>query len=138
MKKIFTLLLILPFTQAFSQTLSNTPVIVQAKNPATAFVSSMVLPGLGQMYNEQVEKGLIIFGSQIGLSYAAIKIGVDPDYTDGSKAVVYGLAGVLYLYQILDAPLTADKINRLNKAKSYHNKWTLQQNNNGLGLAYHF
>lgn len=35
------------------------------KNPAVAFASSLIIPGLGQMYNDEVVKGLIFLGADI-------------------------------------------------------------------------
>ena len=37
------------------------------KNPATAWSLSMGLPGLGHMYNEEIDKGLILIGVSSGI-----------------------------------------------------------------------
>jgi TM2 domain-containing membrane protein YozV len=37
------------------------------RNPFTAIVLSAIVPGLGQLYNQQVKKGLVIFGSCLSL-----------------------------------------------------------------------
>lgn len=37
------------------------------KNPCTALLLSMIVPGLGQVYNQETKKGLVIFGSWLGL-----------------------------------------------------------------------
>jgi TM2 domain-containing membrane protein YozV len=37
------------------------------RNPFTAIVLSAIVPGLGQLYNQQVKKGLVIFGSFLSL-----------------------------------------------------------------------
>ena len=37
------------------------------KNPFTALALSAIVPGLGQIYNQEVKKGLVIFGSCLSL-----------------------------------------------------------------------
>ena len=38
------------------------------RNPLLALVLSAIVPGLGQIYNEEARKGLVIIGSCLGLS----------------------------------------------------------------------
>jgi hypothetical protein len=38
-----------------------------ARNPLVAMVLSAIVPGLGQIYNREVKKGLVIFGSCLSL-----------------------------------------------------------------------
>src|SRR5437763_552202 len=38
------------------------------KNPITALVLSVIVPGLGQIFNEEKKKGLVIFASCLGLA----------------------------------------------------------------------
>ena len=38
------------------------------KSPITALVLSVIVPGLGQIFNEEKKKGLVIFGSCLGLA----------------------------------------------------------------------
>jgi hypothetical protein len=48
--------------------ISDDTLIISEKNPAIAFGCSLIIPGLGQMYNEDVGKGFIYFsGSVAGL-----------------------------------------------------------------------
>ena len=37
------------------------------KNPFTSLALSTIIPGMGQMYNQEAKKGLVIFGSCLGL-----------------------------------------------------------------------
>jgi hypothetical protein len=37
------------------------------RNPITSMVLSVIAPGLGQIYNQEVKKGLVIFGSCLSL-----------------------------------------------------------------------
>lgn len=63
-----------------------------SKNPAISAILSFLIPGLGQIYNEQVGKGISIFiGFIIGLALF----------------VVPGV--ILYIWQIFDAYNTAKK-----------------------------
>src|SRR5438046_5716661 len=38
------------------------------KSPITALVLSVIVPGLGKIFNEEKKKGLVIFGSCLGLA----------------------------------------------------------------------
>lgn len=69
--------------------------VVAAKSPGVAAALSFVIPGLGQLYNEQIIKGLVVFAAAIvGLSFC----------------VVPGL--VVWLAGIFDAYSSAQRINR--------------------------
>lgn len=71
----------------------------QVKNPALAAILSFLIPGLGQIYNGEVVKGLIIIGVQIiNILLATIVIGI---FT--------GL--IVFVWAIYDAYKTAEKIN---------------------------
>ena len=83
------------------------------KNSATAFRSA-ALPGLGYMYCGQVNKGYAFMaGSYVGLiggSLLLIKANAD----EAKFASYILLAGgvVTYLYQLIDAPYCAQRVNR--------------------------
>lgn len=91
-----------------------------------AFALSLV-PGLGQLYKGQPEKGYTIMGGEVALVAAifvfeskrsdyADKIGQDPDHADSWRSkskswrqmrnIGIGLAGGLYIYNLIDAALS--------------------------------
>ena len=80
------------------------------KDPTVALLLALLLPGGGQIYNEQPKKALIPIGGLLGagaLMYADI---------DGSAAGVLSLSGALimvstWVWSIFDAPMTAGDLN---------------------------
>ena len=97
------------------------------KSPWVAFLFSYIFPGGGQIYNGQPVKGLLFLtGITIGVGIAVLSYGgSDFDNTNESKSLIYGglgLAALLYIYQLIDAPVSANSINeerriRLNKVE---------------------
>lgn len=103
---------------------------VQKKNPWLAFGLSALITGGGQFYNGQHRKGVAQLGGVIvgiGLMVSAIEDDyeyvsgrvVDPD-GDNANAVL-GLLLVFgnSLWSIIDAPISADRINQQNQQPSY-------------------
>ena len=91
------------------------------KNPVLALVLSAVLPGLGQIYNNQLIKGLILLALNFGISYLISEpvarvfgsSGPMMDRPDILLFLAYGLAGaVLVVVSMIDAKQTADRINK--------------------------
>lgn len=82
-------------------------VVVKHKEPILSAILSLFIPGLGQVYNGQVLKGIIILALYVGL-WAV------------SGMLMFVLIGfctmllpvVLWLYAIYDAYVVAGKINR--------------------------
>ncbi|MCR5589538.1 MAG: hypothetical protein K6F72_07975 [Bacteroidales bacterium] len=78
------------------------------KSPALAFVGSMIIPGLGQMYNDEVEKGLVFLGADIvawGLFY----------FTLGNDIIPYFFAAIgagIHIVAPVEAAISADKTNQ--------------------------
>ena len=94
----------------------------RVKNPLIAIILSALLPGLGQIYNAQVAKGLFLIGFNMVINYLLkeplLKVIEDPDSVERETMIVfvgYSIAGiVLWIYSIVDAKLNADRINREN------------------------
>ena len=95
----------------------------KAKNPILALVLSAVLPGLGQIYNNQISKGFLLLVLNFGISYFisepfALVFGSSGPLLDRPGAflfLAYGLAGaVLVVVSMIDAKQTADRINKDN------------------------
>lgn len=84
----------------------------QYKNPATAFVQSLAMPGLGQMYNDEVNKGLCILGGDIVILVATAIAYTNENYT----VAIIGLAGsfILRAASAIGAAKRAHDINHGN------------------------
>ena len=89
------------------------------KNPILAVVLSALLPGLGQIYNTQVGKGLFFIGFNMIINFLIreplLAVLDDPKSVEQPTMIVfigYSLAGmVLWIYSIIDAKKNADRIN---------------------------
>ncbi|KJS73326.1 MAG: hypothetical protein JL56_11500 [Desulfotomaculum sp. BICA1-6] len=69
------------------------------KNPGLAAVLSFLFIGLGQIYNAQIGKGLLLFGGAIVSGFLTMVI------------IGFILLPVLWLYGIYDAYKTANYLN---------------------------
>jgi len=114
MRKVFIALLgallLLLASQSYSEEYSRM-FVRHEKNPGTAFLYSLVIPGLGQMYNGEVAKGFAILGAEtfliVGGSLLAVLSG------EITIFAVTGIAGgCIKLYSLIDAPISANAINR--------------------------
>ena len=82
--------------------------------PGTAFARSLVVPGLGQMYNGEFGKGVLLFtGAIAGILGATLGAYYCPSKYEslvgwGSVA----LLGGCYVYSLIDAPIVAMRWNR--------------------------
>ncbi len=89
------------------------------KKPIVAIILSVILPGLGQIYNSQVRKGLFFIGLNIVINFLIKEplsaVMSDPENVSRHNMIVftgYLLAGtVLWIYAIVDARKNAYKIN---------------------------
>ena len=94
---------------------------VKEKSPVVAFVLSFIFPGLGQYYNGEWKKGVIQDVLYIGGYVVAFTAGIDYEtdewgytYTTVNGLYALGLltsAGVA-LWSVIDAPISANKINK--------------------------
>jgi TM2 domain-containing membrane protein YozV len=96
------------------------------KEPAVAALLSLVIPGAGQVYNGQTGKGIIQFVLAAGgmATYIVFEKGYDYSYyggyddyykETGNETVSYlglGVAVGASLWSLIDAPVTASKMNR--------------------------
>ncbi len=84
------------------------------KNPGEAFTRALLIPGSGQMYNDQVELGFAVF---VGVPLMIGGGVVTYAYTGTPVAISYlmiGIGGLAYLGSVIHAPLESRKINRKN------------------------
>ena len=142
-----------------SDTVAKTSIIsttVNTKNPWIATGLSIIVPGLGQFYNGHYLKG----GIQLGLVLSGYILLFDAiedntEYSDGTIVDVddddaigeLGLliAGGTALWSIIDAPISANNINKRNQlqAQSLNNKDyqvspLVKQNKLGVKFALRF
>ncbi len=92
------------------------------KSPWVAFLLSYIIPGSGQIYNGEIIKGLLFTGTfLLGAGIALIPaIGA----TSGSdwptsSYIGAGIAGVAYIWQLIDAPVSANRINEENNLSMF-------------------
>jgi TM2 domain-containing membrane protein YozV len=91
------------------------------KNPTLALILSAIFPGLGQIYNNEIAKGIALMGLNTVVNFLLIKpldvlISSFGKTLDGSTLLIvtsYTVIGlVLWIYAIIDAKKTAERLNR--------------------------
>jgi TM2 domain-containing membrane protein YozV len=88
------------------------------KDPTLAGLLSFFLPGTGQFYNGEAGKGVIMLGaSVVGTALILSSIGDEiwyDDRSDDNAAFGAVLFLTAWLWSIIDAPISASRINREN------------------------
>jgi len=91
------------------------------KSPWLAFGLSYIFPGMGQFYNGEVGKGLLFIGGIVaGAGIAVLGAGDSEHESSINKGFLYSgiaIAGIFELWQLIDAPVSASRINREKKEK---------------------
>jgi len=95
--------------------------------PGLSFGLSFLYPGIGQFYNGQVGKGVVMTvlatGSLVTMIGVAGSVDVNSDTSDG-QAIAVGAAALVYtvtwIWGMIDAPISAGAINRRNQALSWN------------------
>lgn len=95
---------------------------LQEKNPWLAFVLSAVITGTGQFYNGENKKGVaMLAGAVTGVGMIVSQIEDDAIPEDnGVVAAGALLAFGSSLWSMIDAPLSANRINREMRQASFH------------------
>jgi TM2 domain-containing membrane protein YozV len=103
----------------------------QKKSPAAAAAMSVILPGAGHFYTKEPGKGLVLAGTYVGAMGIVVAYGpwtweeekTDSQFSDlaegtgtsgTTKTIWYGsaaVAGIVWLYSVIDAPRSAKKFN---------------------------
>jgi TM2 domain-containing membrane protein YozV len=113
--------------------------VITEKNAGAAFIMSMVVPGSGQMYCGKVGRGLLIF---LGIPTASVVGGVLGASNDNTtKYIGHGLiiaAALAQIAQLIDAPLTAQAVNKRNALGIAQRKvkWEIGGASDVAGLAF--
>jgi signal peptidase I len=92
------------------------------RHPWIAGFCSGIAPGLGQVYNGQATKALLFWGLSWGVVLAAFAILLEVPMAPWNVAIPALMACLWYLYDILDAVLTARWQGNAYHLKVY-NKW---------------
>lgn len=91
------------------------------KSPILALILSGILPGIGQIYNGETNKGLVLLGLNFVISYLLSEPlrqfmeagGSSPANPFETTVYLYLIAGLfLWIYAMVDAKRTAERINR--------------------------
>lgn len=101
--------------------------LTKEKEPVIAAVCSVVITGAGQAYNDQWKKGGILLGTNI-LGWAFV-LGSLEENEEGDlelpedNETVAGLGFLIaigsQIYSIVDAPITANRINKRHQQKTH-------------------
>lgn len=118
-----------PFPGHFGPPPPGGPLPAPAKNPSNALVLSLVVPGAGQHYNGQSVKGvlqeaLFLTGCAVAFIWGVDEYESLSEFNNGEFSGSYsgevndwyfvgcGLIATTYVWSVVDAPLSALKINR--------------------------
>jgi TM2 domain-containing membrane protein YozV len=91
----------------------------ELKNPRLAGAFSVLVPGLGQIYNGELLKGAVIMAGFLG----GIAVCITADIGDTNDEIGtlgwfgVGMVGTSYLWGVIDAPLSANRINQQNASR---------------------
>jgi len=107
--------------------------IKNEKSPGIAFVLSLVLPGLGQYYNGEIGKGITHNVIAIGSAWLSIYQVVQYNYVTTLYWVGVGVGFINYLWSLVDAPISADNINK-RRNQRYGHLFEYNFKNNTIGL----
>ncbi|RKY87439.1 hypothetical protein DRQ09_04495 [candidate division KSB1 bacterium] len=93
-------------------------VVQGVKSPGLACAMSLMLPGLGQYYNGDTEKGIM----QEILFFGGIVVAIMGTDDNSTQELIGGaLAYGSYIWSVIDAPLSARRKNKLLKQHNYKN-----------------
>lgn len=96
----------------------NQDMDVKSRKPIIAGILSLLVPGLGQVYNTQWKKGLLFFLLlNLGL-FIQLKLGILGSYGGYIFMIIYAIG--IYLINIIDAILTASRQGQV-MLKKYNN-----------------
>lgn len=80
------------------------------KDPAISCTLSLLVPGLGQLYNGQISKGIaFMFASYGSLAVGAVALS---NHNNGLSTAGFVVAAISYLWSAFDAPLNSNAMNK--------------------------
>lgn len=126
------------------ETVMRMRAIGKKKNPMVALGLSFPMIGTGQFYNGQYVKGTIQLGAAVvGLGFTLSASGDNEDRPDGNLDVDeddwMSVPGYLLLFggaiwSLIDAPMSANKINKQNQVESFGHLLQLDGDRATLGM----
>ena len=126
------------------ETVIGTRTLAKKKNPMVALGLSFPMIGAGQFYNGQYTKGVIQLGATIvGLGFTLSASGDNEDRPDGNLDVDeddwMSVPGYLLLlggamWSLIDAPMSANRINQQSQIHSYGHLFQLDGDRAMLGI----
>ena len=126
------------------ETVTRMHAIGKKKNPMVALGLSFPMIGAGQFYNGQYAKGAIQLGATIvGLGFTLSASGDNEDLPDGNLDVDeddwMSVPGYLLLFggavwSLIDAPMSANRINQQNQAASFGHLFQFDGGRATLGM----
>lgn len=99
--------------------INNDDFDIYYQSPWLAFLISYIIPGGGQFYNGEIGKGIGFMGAFI-VGMGLIYVGAWNQEEDNGVLLDSGfiLTAGSYIWQLLDAPISANRINRENHIKN--------------------
>ena len=106
---------------------SYTVTLTKEKEPVLAAVCSVVITGAGQAYNGQWKKGGILLGTNI-FGWALVLVSLEeneegdlelPEDIETVAGLGFLIAIGSQIYSIVDAPITANRINKRHQQKTH-------------------
>jgi len=118
---------------------------VQEKNPVVSCILSILVPGVGQFYNGEPRKGIanlvVAIGGAVLYEYGAQDVtgGDGFFYQVRPRNESLALTGAVawfstYVWSIIDAPISANRINKQNQQASYGHLIELGGSRSTLGV----
>lgn len=94
----------------------------QRRNPWVAALLSVVLPGLGQVYNGRAKKGVLLFCLFLVVVSGSLVIMTEYPRAPLNIAIPLSTFIATFLYILVDAMITAKRLGSLYRPRAY-NKW---------------
>ena len=144
MKIKLILLFLMAFSYTFAQTKPTMQYVVTEKNPGISFALSAIIPGAGEMYNDQVGLGLAIFfgdAAIMGSGYAVYSqynssSVYHNDFNLGVATFLITTGVVIDVAQLVYAPLYSRHLNSKNGFSA--TSMNLKLKGSQLALSYNF
>lgn len=129
-------------SQAYNLTADDETKVLGYRDPYLSFFLSFMVPGFGQFYNRQIGKGAVFlfgiaFSTMILVNLADESSQEDIETTAPLMILDSGLLLVLYVWQLIDAPVSSNKINKENKSRMEVTPVVINKNF-GASLKFYF
>lgn len=113
--RITTVLLVLLFSGTIISAQTTPPTFVKNdKNPGSAFLMGLLVPGVGQLYNDQLGLGFGIMAGSAALVLGGLSVQGSDGYSNATEVgnTMITAGGVIWLAGAVHAAFTSRQINR--------------------------